>query len=265
MRRRSLTVAVGLAAAATTALAATTVAQAGTERTEKTGHAGQTAGKPVSTKLADRCYTWKKELAEGSSGDAVTQLQIRIGGYPASGEVLLPDGKFGPLTTAAVKRFQHAYGLPETGKADQATFDKIYALQDDDCSPAHFDFAELNTCNSDWSGGMVSAADAKEHAKRTMWRLEALRHAMGDKPIRVTSGFRSKKCNSDVGGSPTSRHMYGYAADLGASPHSLCSIAKAARDRGFNTILGPGYPDHDDHIHVDHKDSKSWDAPNCGI
>ncbi|MFG3257197.1 D-Ala-D-Ala carboxypeptidase family metallohydrolase [Streptomyces sp. NPDC048172] len=256
MHRRSVQAAIGLAAALATAVGATTIAQADT---------APGAAQPVDTRLADGCYTWKTELAEGASGDAVTQLQIRLGGYPASGEVLEPDGEFGPLTTAAVKRFQKAYGLPETGKADQATFDKIYGLQKDDCSPAHFDFAELNTCNSDWSGGMVSAADAKEHAKRTMWKLEALRHAMGDKPIRITSGFRSKQCNADVGGAPNSRHMYGYAADMGVTPHSLCDIAKASRNHGFNTILGPGYPDHDDHIHVDHKDSKTWSAPDCGI
>ncbi|OEU96429.1 peptidase M15 [Streptomyces oceani] len=224
-----------------------------------------TAGAAVNTSQADGCFTWDKELAEGAKGDAVTELQIRLGGYPASGEVLAPDGSFGPLTTAAVKRFQKAYGLSETGKADEATYNKIYELQDDDCSPANFDFAELNKCNSDWSGGMVSAATAKESAKRTMWKLQALRHAMGDESIRITSGFRSKSCNADVGGSPNSRHMYGYAADMGKTPHSLCDIAKAARNHGFNTILGPGYPDHDDHIHVDHKDSKTWEAPDCGI
>lgn len=256
MGRRSIKVVIGLAAAAATAVAGTSIAQAGT---------GEGASKAVDTSKADSCFTWSKELSEGAEGDAVKQLQIRLGGYPKSGEVLAPDGKFGPLTAAAVKRFQKAYGLSQTGKADEATYNQIYKLQDNDCSPAHFDFAELNKCNSDWSGGMVSAADAKEHAKRTMWKLEALRHAMGDKPIRITSGFRSKKCNADVGGSPTSRHMYGYAADMGKTPHSLCEIAKASRNHGFNTILGPGYPDHDDHIHVDHKDSKSWKAPNCGI
>ena len=44
------------------------------------------------------------------------------------------------------------------GVADDQTFEQIYKLQDDDCSPANFDFSELNNCNSDWSGGRVSAA-----------------------------------------------------------------------------------------------------------
>ncbi|NLU72026.1 peptidase M15 [Streptomyces sp. HNM0575] len=213
----------------------------------------------------DGCFTWSHDLAEGASGDDVKQLQIRVSGYPASGEVIAVDGEFGPATKAAVARFQKAYGLSETGKGDSATYNKIYELQDDDCSPAHFAFGELNNCNSDWSGGAVSAAEAKSNALRTMWKLEAMRHAMGDKPLRVTSGFRSKACNDQVGGAASSRHLFGDAADLGAGSHSLCEMAKEARNRGFHGILGPGFPGHDDHTHVDHRSSKYWDAPDCGV
>ena len=98
-----------------------------------------------------------------------------------------------------------------------------------------------------------------------MWKLEALRHALGDQPIRVTSGFRSQSCNSAVGGASNSRHLYGDAADLGAGPHSLCTLAKQARNHGFNGILGPGYPGHSDHTHVDHRGSRFWSASTCGI
>ena len=216
-------------------------------------------------KAADGCFTWNRDLAEGAKGDDVKQLQIRVGGYPEPGSVVADDGEFGPATKAAVTRFQKAYGLAQTGKGDAATYNKIYELQDDDCSPVHFTFGELNNCNSDWSGGNVSAATAKQNAVRTMWKLEALRHALGDKSIRVTSGFRSKACNDQVGGAPSSRHLFGDSADLGAGPHSLCTLAKEARNRGFNGILGPGFPAHDDHTHVDHRGSKFWDASDCGV
>jgi zinc D-Ala-D-Ala carboxypeptidase len=214
---------------------------------------------------ADGCFTWNRNLAEGASGNDVKQLQVRVSGFPASGEVIAVDGQFGPGTKAAVSRFQKAYGVSASGKADAATYKKIYELQDDDCSPAHFDFSELNNCNSDWSGGAVSAAEAKSNALRTMWKLEAMRHAMGDKPLRVTSGFRSKVCNSQVGGAPSSRHLFGDAADLGAGSHSLCTMAQEARNHGFHGILGPGFPGHDDHTHVDHRSSKYWNAPDCGV
>ncbi|MFF3290771.1 D-Ala-D-Ala carboxypeptidase family metallohydrolase [Streptomyces sp. NPDC003023] len=217
------------------------------------------------TAQADDCYSWSRTLSEGSSGSDVSQLQIRVGGYPGYGGVLAVDGQFGPATEAAVKRFQAAYGLTADGVAGPATFSKIYALQDSDCTPAHFSYAELNQCNSTWSGGAVSAATAKSNALRAMWKLEAMRHALGDQPIRVTSGFRSYACNSAVGGSSSSRHLYGDGVDLGAGSHSLCTMAKQARYHGFRGILGPGYPGHNDHTHVDHRSSRYWSASSCGI
>ncbi|MBV7698321.1 D-Ala-D-Ala carboxypeptidase family metallohydrolase [Streptomyces sp. TRM70350] len=217
------------------------------------------------TAHADGCYTWNRTLSRGSSGADVTQLQIRLGGYPGYGAVLAVDGAFGPATEAALKRFQSAYGLTADGVAGPNTFNKLYALQDDDCTPIHFSYSELNDCNTTWSGGAVSASTAKANALRTMWKLEAMRHALGDRPITVTSGFRSYACNNAVGGASNSRHLYGDAADLGAGPHSLCTLAKQARYHGFRGILGPGYPGHNDHTHLDHRDSRFWSASSCGI
>lgn len=225
------------------------------------GGALATAG----TAQADGCYTWTRTLSSGATGNDVTQLQIRVAGYPGYNSVLAVDGSYGPATTAAVKRFQAAYGLAADGIAGPATQAKLYALQDNDCTPIHFTYPELNRCNSTWAGGKVAAGTAKANALSSMWKLEALRHALGDQPLRVTSGFRSASCNSAVGGASNSRHMYGDAVDLGAGPHSLCTIAKQARNHGFNGILGPGYPGHSDHIHVNQGPSHYWSASGCGI
>ncbi|PZF91882.1 D-Ala-D-Ala carboxypeptidase family metallohydrolase [Micromonospora deserti] len=214
---------------------------------------------------ADGCYTWGRTLSEGMSGEDVRQLQIRVAGYPGYGEVLGIDGIFGPATKAAVNRFKNAYGLDNNGIAGPAVFNKIYELQDNDCTPVNFSYAELNDCNSDWSGGAVSASTAKFNALVNMWKLQAMRHALGDRQIIVTSAFRSYACNNAVGGSSTSRHLYGDAVDLAAGPHSLCTLAKRARYHGWREILGPGYPGHNDHTHVAHKSSQTWSAPNCGI
>lgn len=214
---------------------------------------------------ADGCYIWGRTLSQGMSGEDVRQLQIRVSGYPGYGAVLSIDGIYGPATAAAVKRFQQAYGLSADGIAGPQTFNKIYALQDDDCTPIHFSYAELNRCNSNWSGGAVSASTARFNALVNMWKLEALRHALGDLPIVVTSGFRSYACNSAVGGSSTSRHLYGDAVDIVSSYHSLCTLARQARYHGWREILGPGYPGHNDHTHVAHKSSQTWSAPSCGM
>jgi zinc D-Ala-D-Ala carboxypeptidase len=221
---------------------------------------------PVTAEAAaDACYTWGRTLSQGASGDDVRQLQIRVAGYPGYGGVLAIDGQFGAGTKAAVTRFQQAYGLAADGIAGPATFGKIYQLQDDDCTPVNFGYAELNRCNSDWSGGNVSAATAKANALVSMWKLQAMRHAMGDRPIVVNGGFRSVACNNAVGGAAASRHLYGDAVDLGAGAQGFCGLALEARNHGFSEILGPGYPGHSDHTHVAHRSSRFWSASSCGI
>ncbi|MEU3143826.1 MULTISPECIES: D-Ala-D-Ala carboxypeptidase family metallohydrolase [unclassified Streptomyces] len=216
------------------------------------------------TAHADDCYTWNRTLSQGSSGNDVTQLQIRVAGWVTSGERLSYDGRYGARTAAAVRKFQAAYGLAADGVAGPATFSRIYALQDSDCTPVHFTYAELNRCNSTWSGGAVPAATARANALKTMWKLEAMRRQLGDVPINISSGFRSYACNNAVGGSSTSRHLYGDAADLVGSP-GFCTLAGQSRTHGFSEILGPGCPGHNDHVHVAHDPSPYWSAPTCGI
>jgi len=215
---------------------------------------------------ADGCYTWSGTLRQGSSGDAVTRLQIRVAGWVTSGEVLTIDGQFGPRTAAAVQRFQAAYGLAADGIAGPQTFGRIYELQDDDCTPIHFSFAEAtqNCGRGGFSGGAVSAAQVRENLLRAMWKAEAIRHKLGDRPIGVSSGFRDTSCNASVGGASNSRHLYGDALDFVPGP-SLCDLARTARTSGFSGIFGPGYPGHNDHTHVDSRGGRSWSAPSCGI
>lgn len=211
---------------------------------------------------ADECYTWNRVLKIGTTGEDVRQLQIRVAGYPGYNATIALDGVFGQATHDAVRRFQSAYGLGVDGVAGAQTYSKIYALQDPDCTPINFSYAELNKCNSSWEGGAVSAATAKFNARVTMWKLQALRHAMGDKPITISSGFRSHACNNAVGGVSTSRHLYGDAADMTGS-HSLCALVREARNRGFREILGPGYQGHSDHAHVAHDPVRIWSASVC--
>jgi zinc D-Ala-D-Ala carboxypeptidase len=218
-----------------------------------------------SSAYADACYTWNRNLSQGANGEDVRQLQIRIAGYPGYGAVLGLDGDFGPATRAALVRFQQAYGLTADGVAGPQTYTRLYALQDDDCTPVNFSYPELNRCNSDWSGGAVSAGTARANALVNMWKLQAMRHALGDRPIIITGGFRSRTCNNNAGGSATSRHLYGDAADLGAGSQGFCRLAQQARNHGFREILGPGYPDHGDHVHVALKSSRLWSASQCGI
>ena len=63
--------------------------------------------------------------------------------------------------------------------------------------------------------------------------LEQLRSLL-NKPIEVTSGFRSTKVNTAVKGAGNSYHLYGCAADIkvkGMTPYEVCV---AIRDSGFD-------------------------------
>lgn len=223
----------------------------------------------ASTASADECYTWSRTLSSGTSGSDVAELQVRVAGWAGYGVNMAIDGSYGAQTVAAVKGFQSAYGLTADGVAGSQTYAKIYELQDADCSPLHFSWSEVDGgCGiGGYSGGSVDAATVKENLKRAMWRAEALRHQLGDVPLRVTSGFRSQSCDQSVGGSGTGQHTYGRAIDLtgiSGSP-TLCAIARQARYAGFGGIFGPGYPAHDDHTHVDIRAGQTWSASTCGI
>ena len=66
--------------------------------------------------------------------------------------------------------------------------------------------------------------------------LDTLREHYG-KPLRITSGYRTKEHNEAVGGVPNSSHLRGYAVDIAAtSSGERHDILKLAMDIGFNRI-----------------------------
>ena len=228
-----------------------------------------TASQVVATTVAhaDGCYTWGRHAqSEG--------CPARTCGSCRSGSPAIPGtARTSRSTVSSARRRRRRCsdssrptGWAPDGVAGPATFTKIYALQDDDCTPIHFTYAELDDgCGgSGFDGGPLSEAATKANALQTMWQLEALRHALGDQPLNITSGFRSYPVQQPVGGASNSQHLYGRSADL-VGVHSLCTLAKQARYHGFGGIFGPGYPGHNDHTHADIRTSNYWSAPNCGI
>lgn len=69
----------------------------------------------------------------------------------------------------------------------------------------------------------------KRNLARLADELDKIRQSYGA-PIRVTSGFRSEALNTALGGSRTSAHMSGLAADLDVG-------GKAENTRLYNIIL----------------------------
>jgi zinc D-Ala-D-Ala carboxypeptidase len=198
-----------------------------------------------------QAYTWSRTLKQGMSGADVTELQIRVAGWAAdhaSQSRVGIDGDFGPGTDAAVKRFQAAYGLSADGEVGPNTQAKLNALESSDGSTAHFNFSEFtDRISGNFEGGKVSAAAAKENARRCMYKLEALRKKLGDKAITVNSGFRSIQHNADIGGASDSMHMYGTAADLDVPGVSNKTVYQHAETCGFSGLETWNT----DHQHVD--------------
>lgn len=80
--------------------------------------------------------------------------------------------------------------------------------------------------------------DVIEHLYELALFLDELRAAYG-KPIRVTSGYRCPQLNNLVGGSNSSVHQLGFAADLQATDMNgfIEFIKKWAKDKDFDQII----------------------------
>ena len=79
-------------------------------------------------------------------------------------------------------------------------------------------------------------------------KLEELRTSIGNKPIKVTSGYRTPEYNRLVGGARNSQHMYGKAADVMVEGMDSRDLEKHAKKVGFSyTQTYRNKP----HLHVD--------------
>lgn len=81
---------------------------------------------------------------------------------------------------------------------------------------AHFTLAEMTASNTAARKGIPNVAPPaiEDVLTLTADRMEKVRALLGDKPIRVLSGYRSPAVNKAVGGSRTSAHMTGHAVDF---------------------------------------------------
>ena len=68
--------------------------------------------------------------------------------------------------------------------------------------------------------------------------LERVRKACNDLPITITSGYRSRAVNNAVGGSKTSAHRLGWAADIKVKGRTPWQVAKTIRALGgFDQLI----------------------------
>jgi zinc D-Ala-D-Ala carboxypeptidase len=107
----------------------------------------------------------------------------------------------------------------------------------------HFDLSEFvvsqtaarQGINNTPSPGIVAALT------RTAALLEQVRSILGDKSIRISSGYRSAALNAAVGGAPNSRHVDGLAADFicpdFGDPLAICQKLAGQPGLAFDQLI----------------------------
>lgn len=79
--------------------------------------------------------------------------------------------------------------------------------------------------------------------RNTAARMEEVRRLLGDRPIIVSSGYRSPALNRAVGGARTSAHLTGHAVDFNCfgygRPREVCA-AIAASSIPFDQLIEEG-------------------------
>lgn len=81
---------------------------------------------------------------------------------------------------------------------------------------SHFTLEELTDSQTAARQGIDNTPDAEtiERLKLTCYGMEEVRKELGDKPILISSGYRSPALNAAVGGSQGSQHLLGQAVDF---------------------------------------------------
>lgn len=95
----------------------------------------------------------------------------------------------------------------------------------------HFSIKELTVTNTGYDNTPTN--EIINNLQTLAQALEKVRKALDNKPIRILSAYRSPDVNHAVGGSKTSAHMKGLAADCTVDGMTLKDIFKTIRESGI--------------------------------
>lgn len=109
----------------------------------------------------------------------------------------------------------------------------------------HFTLEELTASETAERHGIDNTPTPEhlENLQRLAEFLETVKEALGGKPVMINSAYRGPAVNEKVGGSKSSQHMVGCAADLripGMNPREVC-LAIIAADLPFDQLIQEFY------------------------
>jgi zinc D-Ala-D-Ala carboxypeptidase len=109
----------------------------------------------------------------------------------------------------------------------------------------HFSLEELTLSQTAVRRGIDNTPSLEQvkNLKRVAAMLEDVRTLLGEKPVLISSGYRSPGVNAAVGGAKDSRHLLGLAADFTSPPFGppkdIC-LKIAASDLPFDQLIYEG-------------------------
>ncbi len=110
----------------------------------------------------------------------------------------------------------------------------------------HFTLEEFTDSQTAARKGVDNAppehSQERRNIQRTAETLERVRTILGDKPILISSGYRSRAVNEAVGGSKTSAHVHGLAVDFTCpefgTPVEICkALEPRMKDLGIDQLI----------------------------
>ena len=145
-------------------------------------------------------------LKKGSTGEMVKAVQDVLGVESSK------PYRYGDKTEQAVREYQKQHNLADDGVVGYKT---LLSLAKSIKLTENFTLHEFIFSNTAVSSNISNMPTEGEYANivRLAGTMQKVRDILGH-PINVSSGFRSLALNRAVGGSTTSAHRFGLAADF---------------------------------------------------
>lgn len=135
------------------------------------------------------------------------------------------------------EKYQEAWDKPWDDAVNKSGSNKYKALlTEHGYITPHFTWAEASG-----KGRNRYGTDVPKHlmanARRQAWRLEKLRHRLGDIALVILSWYRNDRHNRDVGGASLSRHRLADATDFDMN---ATKVSRADFDREADKLYADG-------------------------